>query len=158
MSRRYCQVSKVPGRRVFNLRGQGFKGIICNSSLKFQGSRTSGVKGSRDPGSIVRFKVLGGHPSWASCFKGTNGPYVSGFRGIEGFPLVSRAFKGFDVFKIQRLQGLREAEFKAPRSKGKRVEGLLGSHGSKGSHFIGPKGSSNSFVGDVGRPVLACLL
>ena len=30
----------------FNLRGHGFKGLICQSSLKsFKGSRTSGVKG-----------------------------------------------------------------------------------------------------------------
>ena len=51
-------------------------------------------------------------------FKGTKGPCVSGFQGIEGFPMLSRAFKGLDVFKIQRFQGLRDAEFKAPRSKG----------------------------------------
>ena len=39
-------VSKVPGREVFNLRGHGFKGLICQSSLKcFNGSRTSGAKG-----------------------------------------------------------------------------------------------------------------
>ena len=50
--------------------------------------------------------------------KGTKGPNVSGFQRIEGFPLLSRAFKGFDVFIIQRLQGLREAEFHFPRSKG----------------------------------------
>ena len=35
------------------------------------------------------------------------------------------------------------------------MEGLPGSHGFKGSNFKGPKGSSNSFMGGVGRPVLA---
>ena len=34
-------------------------------------------------------------------FKGTKGPYVSGFRGIEGFPMLSKAFKGFDVSKSE---------------------------------------------------------
>ena len=34
-------------------------------------------------------------------FKGTKGPYVSGFQGIEGIPMLSRAFKGFDVFKSE---------------------------------------------------------
>ena len=38
------------------------------------------------------------------------------------------------------------------------MKGLLGSHGSKGLNFQGPKGSSNGFGGGVGRPVLACLL
>ena len=38
------------------------------------------------------------------------------------------------------------------------MEGLLGSHGFKGSNFKGPKGSSNSFIGSIGRPVLASLL
>jgi hypothetical protein len=64
-----------------------------------------GLQGSRDPGSIVRFKVLGGHPSWTWCFKGTKGPYVSGFQGIEVIPLMAGASKKFDVSKIQGVQG-----------------------------------------------------
>ena len=54
-------------------------------------------------------------------FKGTKGPYVSGFQGIEGFPMLSRAFKGFDVFKIRRFQGLRDEGF-----QGFKVQGLKG--------------------------------
>ena len=42
----------------FNLRGHGFKGLICQSSLKcFKGSRTSGAKGWR--GSWVNCEVRG---------------------------------------------------------------------------------------------------
>ena len=33
--------------------------------------------------------------------KGTKGPYVSGFKGIEVFPMLSTAFKGFDVSKSE---------------------------------------------------------
>ena len=38
-------------------------------------------------------------------FQGTKGPRASGFQGIEGFPLLARAFKKFGVSKIQGLQG-----------------------------------------------------
>ena len=64
-----------------------------------------GPQGSRDPGSIVRFQGFEVTLHGPSVLKGTKGPYVSGFQGIEGFPMLSRAFKGFDVFKIQRFQG-----------------------------------------------------
>ena len=39
----------------------------------------------------------------------------------RGFPLVSRAFKGFDNFKIQRFQGLRDGGL-----QGFKVQGLKG--------------------------------
>ena len=54
-------------------------------------------------------------------FKGTKGPYVSGFQGIEGIPMLSRAFKGLDVFNFQRFQGLRDEGF-----QGFMVQGLKG--------------------------------
>ena len=47
--------------------------------------------------------------------------YVSGLQGIEGFPLLSRAFKGFDIFEIRRFQGLRDGGF-----QGFEVQGLKG--------------------------------
>jgi hypothetical protein len=43
--------------------------------------------------------------SWAKSFKGTKGPRASGFQGIEGFPLLTGAFKGFGISKIQGFQG-----------------------------------------------------
>ena len=54
-------------------------------------------------------------------FKGTKGPYVSGFEGIEGTPMLSRALKGFDVFNFQRFQGLRDEGFQVFK-----VQGLKG--------------------------------
>ena len=62
-----------------------------------------GPQGLRDPGSMVRFQGFRRSPFMDLVFKGTKGPYVSGFQWIEGFPMLSRAFKGFDVFKIQRF-------------------------------------------------------
>ena len=54
-------------------------------------------------------------------FQDSKGPYVSGFQGIEGFPMLPRAFKGFDVFKIHRFQGSRDEGF-----QGFKVQGLKG--------------------------------
>ena len=59
--------------------------------------------------------------SWAQCFKGTKDPRASGFQGVEGFPMVSRAFKGFDISIIQRFQGPRDEG-----SQGSKVQGLEG--------------------------------
>ena len=73
-------------------------------------SRVSRFRGPRVKG----FQGLNG-------FKGTKGPRASGFQGIECFPLLSRAFKGFDIFKIQRFQGLRDEGF-----QGSKVQWLKG--------------------------------
>ena len=54
-------ISKVPGRKVFNLRGHGFKGLICQSSLKC--SKVLGrqvPKAEGDPGLIMRFEFSEG--------------------------------------------------------------------------------------------------
>ena len=72
--------------------------------------------------------------------KGTKGPYVSGFQGIEGFPMLPRAFKGFDVFKIQRFQGLRDEGFQGSKVEGLKGERAPGFHRSKGLKVQGPKG------------------
>jgi hypothetical protein len=37
-------------------------------------------------------------------FQGTKGPRASGFQGIEGFPLLAGAFKGYSVSKTQGFQ------------------------------------------------------
>ena len=71
-------------------------------------SKVLGFRGPRVKGFLGR-----------NGLKGTKGPRVSGFQGIEGFPMLSRAFKGFDVFKIQRFQGLRDEGF-----QGFKVQGL----------------------------------
>ena len=73
--------------------------------LGFQGPRVNGSQG------------LNG-------FKGNTGLRVSVFQGIEGFPMLARAFKGFDLFRIQRFQGLRDEGFqgfKVQRLKGERA-------------------------------------
>ena len=51
-----CQGIKVKG----SLKGMVSK-VSMSKALKFS---KSWAQGSRDPGSIVRFKVSGGHPSW----------------------------------------------------------------------------------------------
>jgi len=61
------RVPKVQGLqgfkgRFFNLRGHGFKGLICQSSLKC--SKVLGrqvPKAEGDPGLIMRSEVLEGH-------------------------------------------------------------------------------------------------
>ena len=57
-------------------------------------------------------------------FKGTKGPRVSGYKGIEGFPMLTGAFKGLafpksNSFRVQGMKGF----FRAPRSKGSRIKG-----------------------------------
>ena len=90
--------------------------LCCQCPVDVVGRRVSIV--SRVPGfrgpRVKGFLGLNG-------FKGTKGPRASGFQGIEGFPMLSRAFKGFDVFKIQRFQGLRDEGF-----QGFKVQGLKG--------------------------------
>ena len=58
------------------------------------------------------------------AFKGTKGPRVSGYKGIEGFPMLTGAFKGlaFPKSNSLRAQGMK-VFFRAPRSKGSRVKG-----------------------------------
>ena len=87
------------------LRGPWLQG--SNESNVLTISRVSGFQGPRVNGS----QGLNG-------FKGTKNLRVSGFQGIEGFPMLSRAFKGFDVFKIQRFQGLRYEGFQGFKVKG----------------------------------------
>ena len=74
--------------------------------------------------------------------------------------MLTRAFKGFDIFKIQRFQGLRDEEFQGSKVQGFKDNGLLGSHRSKGSKGSkGLKGLSKKFHGEgIGRPILTCLL
>ena len=49
----------------------------------------------------MRFQGFRRSPFIDLGFKGTKGPYVSGFKGIEVFPILSKAFKGFDVSKSE---------------------------------------------------------
>ena len=51
----------------------------------------------------------------------TKGPRASGSQGIKGFPMLSRAFKGVRISKIQRFQGSRDEGF-----QGFKVQGLEG--------------------------------
>ena len=60
-----------------------------------------GPQGSRDPGTMMRLQGFRRSPFIDLGFKGTKGPYVSGFGGIEVFPILSKAFKGFDVSKSE---------------------------------------------------------
>ena len=100
-------------------RGHGLKSLDVKGYYNSPNPGASGFAGSRVDGEVSRFKEVTLHGP--IFFKGTKGPYVSGFQGIEGFPMLSRAFKGFDVFKIQRFQGLRDEGF-----QGFKVQGLEG--------------------------------
>ena len=62
-------------------------------------------------------------------FKGTKGPRVSGYKGIEGFPMLVGAFKGLvfpksNSFRVQGMKGFFQVS-KVQWFKGK---GLLGLH------------------------------
>ena len=107
-------IFKGPGRKVFNLRGHGFKGLICQSSLKcVKGSRTSGAKGWR--GSWVNHEVRGFRRSLkVDGFKyliiqGFRASRVIGFQDMWGYIFnvspgrrVSLAGWGFrDVWRFQ---------------------------------------------------------
>ena len=50
---------------------------------------------------MMRFQGFRRSPFIDLGFKGTKGPYVSGFKGIEDFSMLSKAFKGFDFFKSE---------------------------------------------------------
>ena len=52
-------------------------------------------------------------------FQGYQEPYVSGFQGIEGLPMLTGAFKGlaFPKSKGSKVQGMK-VSFRSPRSKG----------------------------------------
>ena len=66
---------------------------------------------------------------------------------IECFPMSSRAFKGFDISKIQRFQGLRDEGF-----QGFKAQGLKGERAPRFSvvqrfiRFQRPEGSFQSFM------------
>ena len=66
-----------------------------------------GPQGSRDPGSIVRFQGFRRSPFMDLVFQGhqraPKGHTFQGFKGKRDFPMLTRAFKGFDIFKIQRF-------------------------------------------------------
>ena len=62
-------------------------------SQGFQGSKVKGFKG---------FNIQG-----LEGFKGTKGPRASRFQGIEGFSMLTGAFKEFGVSEIQGVQGSR---------------------------------------------------
>ena len=76
-------------------------------------SIVSRVSGFQDP-RVKGFQGLNG-------FKGTKGPRASGFQGIEDFSMLTGAFKGPGISKIQRIRGPRDEE-----SQGSKVQRLKG--------------------------------
>ena len=97
------RVSGFQGQRAKGFQGlNGFKGTKGPRASGFQGiegfpmltgafkglgvSNIRGIQGSRDPG------LKGFHGQ--NNFKGTKVPRASGFQGIEGFPMLTGAFKG----------------------------------------------------------------
>ena len=85
-----------------------------------------GPQGSRDPGSMVRFQGFRRSPFMDLVFRGHQRAIRLRVSRDRGFPMFSRAIKGCDVFKVQRVQGLRDEGF-----QGFMVQGLKGERAPK---------------------------
>ena len=71
--------------------------MLTRAFKGFGVSKIQGVQGSKVP----RLKGFHG----LNVFKAIKGPRASAFQGIEGFPILTGALKGFGVSKIQGFQG-----------------------------------------------------